>query len=205
MSCRKSVRDARLCSSSQAVHGQPTIFTSLLLFKHLFRAAISNRSRQRGTMARLLSPVSPQRQRAAGFTLIEVMIVVGIIAILASIALPSYRDYILRGQIVDATTALATFRGRMEQHYQDNRTYATAGAFTTPCELPADQRQVGTFTVSCSDGPTATTYTLAAAGSGQTAEFTFTITQNGARATTAAPSGWGTCATRWVLKKGDAC
>jgi prepilin-type N-terminal cleavage/methylation domain-containing protein len=160
-------------------------------------------------MAHLLSTVQrlrkPQRRRTAGFTLIEVMIVVGIIAILSAIALPSYRDYVLRGQIVDATTALVTFRGRMEQHFQDNRTFATAGAFTTPCELPADQRKVGTFTVSCSAGPTGTTYTLAATGSGQTAAFTFTITQTGERATTAAPADWGTCATRWVMKRGDGC
>ncbi len=160
-------------------------------------------------MAHLLSTAShlrqPQRQRAVGFTLIEVMIVVGIIAILSAIALPSYRDYVLRGQIVDATTALVTFRGRMEQHFQDNRTYATAGAFTTPCELAADQRKVGSFTVSCSAGPTATTYTLSTTGSGQTAAFTFTIDQTGARATTAAPSDWGTCTTRWVTKKGEGC
>jgi Tfp pilus assembly protein PilE len=137
--------------------------------------------------------------------LIEVMIVVGIVAILASIAIPSYRDYILRGQLVDATTSLATFRGRMEQHYQDNRTYATVGSFTTPCELPLAQRQVGSFTITCSAGPTATTYTLAATGSQQTNGFTFTMDQIGARATADAPSGWGTCATKWVLKRGDGC
>jgi prepilin-type N-terminal cleavage/methylation domain-containing protein len=188
---------------------RPITFAALLLFKHLFRAAMRNSESQRGTMAHhLLNPPhrrQSQRRRTAGFTLIEVMIVVGIVAILSAIALPSYRDYVLRGQIVDATTGLETFRGRMEQHFQDNRTYATAGAFTTPCQLAADQRKVGAFTVSCSAGPTATGYTLSAAGSGQTAAFTFTIDQTGARATTAAPSGWGACTTRWVTKKGEGC
>jgi type IV pilus assembly protein PilE len=157
-------------------------------------------------MARLLPHPRKPRQRAAGFTLIEVMIVVGIIAILAAIALPSYRDYILRGQIVDATTALATFRGRMEQHYQDNRTYATVGAFVSPCLVTdVDQRTVGSFVISCSAGPDATSYTLLATGSGQTADFRFTINQTGDRATPGAPTGWGTCGTRWVVKKGDGC
>jgi prepilin-type N-terminal cleavage/methylation domain-containing protein len=151
---------------------------------------------------------SPTAQRLhRGFTLIEVMIVVAIIAILATIALPSYRDYILRGQIVDATTALSTFRGRMEQYFQDNRTYLPVGAFTPPCRLPVGERTVGLFVVSC-DGNTeltANTYTLSARGSGSTNGFTFTIDQLGTRATPDSPPGWGTCATKWVTKKGEGC
>ena len=48
------------------------------------------------------------RRKAAGFTLVEVMIVVAIIAILAAIALPLYQDYIARSQ---ATAGLADIRG----------------------------------------------------------------------------------------------
>ena len=94
----------------------------------------------------------PGRARQSGFTLIEMMIVVGIIAILAAIAIPNYRDYVLRGQIVDATNALSTFRANMERHFQDNRTYETVGAFTSPCLLPVAQRTVGPFVVTCSGG-----------------------------------------------------
>ncbi len=72
------------------------------------------------------------RHRPRGFTLIELMITVAIVAILAAIALPSYRDYILRGQVVDATNGLAGMRADMERFFQDNRTYATTGTFTTP-------------------------------------------------------------------------
>jgi prepilin-type N-terminal cleavage/methylation domain-containing protein len=150
-------------------------------------------------MARLSFQLRKPPHQAAGFTLIEVMIVVGIIAILASIALPSYRDYILRGQIVDATTGLASQRGLMEQYFQDNRTYQDVTGFTAPCVTT-----FGSFAVSCS-ARTATTYTLSATGSGPTNGFTFTMDQTGARATTFAPPGWGTCGTRWVLKKGDGC
>lgn len=49
-------------------------------------------------------------QRAQGFTLIEVMIVVAIVAILSSIALPSYTEYVQRGRLVDAHAALANAR-----------------------------------------------------------------------------------------------
>jgi len=63
-----------------------------------------------------------------GFTLIELMIVVAIIAILSTIAYPAYTDYITRGKITEATSALASKRILMEQFFQDNRTYASAPA-----------------------------------------------------------------------------
>ncbi|MBC7938818.1 MAG: prepilin-type N-terminal cleavage/methylation domain-containing protein, partial [Chitinophagaceae bacterium] len=62
--------------------------------------------------------------RQTGFTLIELMITVAIIAILAMVAVPSYRDHILRGQLVDATNGLSSVRANMERHFQDNRSYA---------------------------------------------------------------------------------
>ena len=154
-------------------------------------------------------PVSrhlPTRRRAStGFTLIEVMITVAIIGILAMVALPSYRDYILRGYLADASNGLATVRAQMERHFQDNRSYATVGAFTTPCAAAVATRTFNLFAVSCSGTPTGTGFTLQAAGSGAATGFTFTITEADVRATTAAPTGWNTCATGWMLKKGQAC
>jgi len=145
-------------------------------------------------------------QRQHGFTLIELMITVAIVGILTMVAYPSYRDYLLRGQLVEATNGLATLRAQMERHFQDNRTYATAGTFTTPCAATdVTTRTFGTFVISCAATPTDTAFTLRAVGSGSTAGFTFTITQQDVRATTAAPSGWNTCATGWMLKRGQTC
>ena len=145
-------------------------------------------------------------RRQAGFTLIEVMIVVAIIAILSMVAYPSYRDYLLRGQLADATSGLSVLRAQMERHFQDNRSYSTVGAFTTPCAAAASTRTFGLFEVSCSGTPTATAFTLRAVGSGQANGFTFTISEADVRATTAAPgSGWNTCTTQWMVRKGQTC
>ncbi len=62
-----------------------------------------------------------------GFTLIEVMITVGIVAILAGVAIPAYSEYLRRGQVPEAHAFLADFRVKMEQYYQDNRNYGTDG------------------------------------------------------------------------------
>lgn len=141
-----------------------------------------------------------------GFTLIEVMMAVAIVGILAAVAFPSYRDYITRGQLTEATNGLSTLRAQMERHFQDNRTYATAGAFVTPCaSTDATPRTFGPFVVSCPTAPTATAFSLQAVGTGSVAGFTFTINQMDVRTTAAAPSGWPTCASKWLTKKGQPC
>jgi len=142
-------------------------------------------------------------KRQSGFTLIEVMIVVAIIGILAAIAYPSYRDYIIRGQLVDGTNGLASMRAEMERHFQDNRSYATVGAFVTPCARPAATRTFGNFVVTCSAGPTDTTYTLRATGNGPMTDFGFTVTQADVRATTTTVTGWTTGGACWLTRKGQ--
>jgi type IV pilus assembly protein PilE len=151
-------------------------------------------------------PARADRQAARGFTLIEVMITVAIVAILAMVALPSYREYVIRGHLADAMSGLATVRADMERHFQDNRTYATAGTFVTPCaSTNAATRTFNNFVVSCSGTPSASAFTLQAVGSGPVNGFTFTINQTDVRATTAAPAGWNTSTSCWVMKKGATC
>jgi type IV pilus assembly protein PilE len=63
------------------------------------------------------------RYTQRGVTLIELMTVVVIVAILASIAVPSYRAYLLRAQRTDATTALLRIQSGMEKHLVQFGTY----------------------------------------------------------------------------------
>jgi type IV pilus assembly protein PilE len=65
------------------------------------------------------------RARSRGITLIELMIVVGIVAILAAIAVPSYRSYVMRAQRSDATAALLRVAAAEEKFYLQNNTYTT--------------------------------------------------------------------------------
>lgn len=137
-------------------------------------------------------------QKLHGFTLIELMIVVAIIAILAAIALPSYSDYVKRARAADAAGQLSDMRVKMEQLFQDRRSYANCGALVAP--LPTN---TPSFTYACTTN-TATAYEITATGQNTMAGFTYGITQTGKSSTV--PANWGgTCATNWILSKGGAC
>jgi type IV pilus assembly protein PilE len=143
---------------------------------------------------------------AKGFTLIELMITVAIVAILAAVAIPSYTVYITRSKIQEATSTLLSMRIKMEQYFQDQRTFIGACAAGTVAPLPAGLKY---FTVGCSN-QTATTYTVTATGiaGSDMAQFSFTIDQANNRATTNVPtaSGWSLPATScWVTRKGGIC
>jgi type IV pilus assembly protein PilE len=144
------------------------------------------------------------RNRHAGFTLIEVMIVVVIIGILAAIALPQYSDYVRRARVSEALGLLAGMRPRMEQFFQDNRTFAGACDSGTVATKPASTKG---FDFDCGT-PTATTYTITATGQTgkSTAGFVYTLTETGAKATTTLGAGWtGAPASCWITSKGGTC
>jgi type IV pilus assembly protein PilE len=139
--------------------------------------------------------------KASGFTLIEVMIVVAIIGILAAIAVPQYTDYITRSQLVEGHTGLADLRVRMEQYFQDNRTYDGVGLDNCGATAPAGTN----FTYNCASA--GQTYVATATGSaGRVVGFTFTINERNVRQTTATKVGWAPAvmpAPCFVTRKGD--
>ena len=86
------------------------------------------------------------KSRSKGFTLIELMITVAIVAILAAIAVPAYNSSVAKSRRADAKSALMSFAQAMERHYTVNNTYAgaaNAGGDTGapaifPTEAPID-------------------------------------------------------------------
>ncbi len=140
---------------------------------------------------------------AAGFNLIELMIALAIAAIIAVFTVPSYRDHVLRSRIPEATSGLLLTGMRLEQHYQDHRSYANA-ASNCGVALP----EAGQFTFSCAVPADGQTFLLTAAGrgDGSMASFGYTLDHRGAQRTTALPSEWGTVpADCWIEKRQAAC
>lgn len=133
-----------------------------------------------------------------GFTLVELMVTVAVIGILAAIGIPAYNDYVIRGKLVEATSALSDARVKMEQYFQDSRTYDAGGGVTCPAAIAA---ATANFNYACS-GLSTTAYTITATGIGGLSAFSYTINQANTKGST---TPWGDSATCWVRNKGGAC
>ena len=79
-------------------------------------------------------------KKQKGFTLIEVMVVVVIVAILATIAIPSYREYVIRGHRRAAQAAMMDLAVRQQQFFVANRVYAAGDETANDLDyaLPAE-------------------------------------------------------------------
>jgi type IV pilus assembly protein PilE len=159
-------------------------------------------------------------RHSKGFTLIELMIVVVVIAVLAAIGLPSYSDYITRSKLAEAYAHLSDLRVKMEQSYLDNRRYSTNAAGGT-CGIPGGNtptvQDSKYFDYTCASAtPNAAgdqEYVLTATG--KVAEglsgIAFSINTSNTKATTVtaatpmADKGYAGNAGCWVRKKPSQC
>lgn len=131
------------------------------------------------------------RGRSAGITLIELLIVVIVIGILASVAVPSYRNYVMRANRTDATAALLRVASAQEKFYLQNNTYATNAQLATapPAGLGITGTERGYYTLqitsASASGFTATASAPATSGQYQDTNCrSFSITETGARSAT---------------------
>lgn len=116
-------------------------------------------------MTRSILTSTPSRVRMRGVTLMELMIVIVVIGILASIAVPSYRNYVVRAQRTDAMSALLRVAAAQEKFYLQNNMYADDDAL-------ADDPPAGLGIPGTENG----WYTLAITSTDLTRNFTVTAT-----------------------------
>lgn len=127
--------------------------------------------------------------RDQGFTLIELMIAVAVVAILAGIALPSYQDHVRRSRLQQAFADLSDFRVRLEHFYQSNNNYGdvTPGrgcGFVGAAQQMTFPAADGFNYVCALTGGAAQGYTLTATGVGNAAGHTYTLDNLNQRRTT---------------------
>ncbi|MBC7162512.1 MAG: type IV pilin protein [Immundisolibacter sp.] len=122
------------------------------------------------------APVSVPKRRNSGFTLVELMIVVAIVAILAAVAYPSYRGFVMRANRSDGKTALMRMAQNMERYFTVNNTYVGATLASDPPAVTdvwgSTVSPDGFYTLSLDPDPTATQYTVKAVAQGTQARDT---------------------------------
>jgi type IV pilus assembly protein PilE len=131
--------------------------------------------------------------RQRGVTLIELMIVVVIVAVLASVALPSYRDYVLKSNRAVAKGKLLDIAARQEAFFSDNKQYTATLSNLGIADSGADP---DSNWVAASSTDAIYTFSLAVTNSG----MSFTATATTANAQTPDDSR---CATLTVTNTGQ--
>ena len=128
-------------------------------------------------------------ERASGFTLVELMVVVGIIGILAAIAYPAYMQYVLKSHRAEAKALLTKTAQFMERYFTTNGTYSGGGLLSSVSPEGATGSAIK-YNISFSAGPSATAFTVRAVPAGaQASDSCGTLTLSYTGAQTAATSG----------------
>ena len=113
-----------------------------------------------------------RRRGNRGFTRVESIVAIAVVAILASLALPSHGNSVRRGRIVEARTELAAFGIRMEQSYQTHGGY---GESSCAAALPTGSH----FVFSCTLLNGGQNFRGSATGRNQMAGYVYIIDDQG--------------------------
>jgi type IV pilus assembly protein PilE len=144
-----------------------------------------------------MSAADPSRPRAPrvarGFTLVELMITIALVAVLVAIAFPTYESYVRRSKRASAQSALMTIANRQQAYLLDMRAYTNslpALSFSTPQELRNDYA----FGVVVDNAASPRTFVATATPLNRQAnsgELTLTVSQSGARTPSGVHGYWG--------------
>jgi type IV pilus assembly protein PilE len=122
-------------------------------------------------------------KQASGFTLIELMITVAVIGILAGIAFPSYRSYVVRNNRAAAQAVLMEIAQRQTQYLLDSRSYASTVSIlgvAVPAKV-ASVYKVDIVNFTAGPPPTFTASAAPISGTAQANDGTLSIDQTGVK------------------------
>lgn len=148
-------------------------------------------------MNRAPFPLHRRAPHGRGFTLIELMITVAVIAILAAVGYPSYLDYLRKGRRADAQSFMHEVAAKQQHFLIDRRAFSDSitnapGAGGLGLTIPANVSDHYTVTLATDNAVAPPTFTVTATPAGSQAyEKCGTLTVNQAGVKTA--SGSGTC------------
>lgn len=133
-----------------------------------------------------------------GFTLLELLMTVVVIAILAAVAVPSYSSYMRKARLHDAFTSLIALHTQEELYWTNNHSYGQSD-----CGIGALPAGATYFSLTCNLNNSQQGYLITAKGLGSLLNYNFTIDQAGNKVTIDFPGVSGLPTACWLYAPGS--